>query len=259
LRWALAHLLCYAIVLASSLPSLVVVYTSFRKTSGPVFKPGYGLDSYARILREVPQVIGNSFVYSLVAVTLIVVLGSLIGYLVARRETRMAGILDTLLFIPYIVPGVVLGLAFVVTFNVKPLEITGTATIIVLMLFIRRLPYAVRSSASILKQIRESIEEAAVSLGASPARAFAVITLPLMLPGIVAGALMSFITAINELSSSLILYVGRTMTMPVRIYLSVLDGEFGTAAALSTILLAASGVAVYAVYRVSGRNESAFV
>lgn len=259
LRSALAHVLCYAIVLASSLPSLVVIYTSFRKTSGPVFKPGYGLDSYARILREVPQVIGNSFVYSLVAVTLIVVLGSLIGYLVTRRETRMAGILDTLLFIPYIVPGVVLGLAFVVTFNVKPLEITGTATIIVLMLFIRRLPYAVRSSASILKQIRESIEEAAVSLGASPARAFAVITLPLMLPGIVAGALMSFITAINELSSSLILYVGRTMTMPVRIYLSVLDGEFGTAAALSTILLVASGAAVYAVYRVSGRNESAFV
>jgi iron(III) transport system permease protein len=49
------------------------------------------------------------------------------------------------------------------------------------------------------------------------------------------------------------------MTMPVRIYLSVLDGEFGTAAALSTILLAASGLAVYAVFRVSGRNESAFI
>ena len=98
-----------------------------------------------------------------------------------------------------------------------------------------------------------------MSLGASPGRAFVKVTLPLMLPGIVAGALMSFITAINELSGSLILYVGRTMTMPVRIYLSVLDGEFGTAAALSTILLVASGLAVYAVFQVSGRNESAFV
>jgi iron(III) transport system permease protein len=256
---AAAHVVCYAIVLASSLPSLVVVYTSFRKTSGPVFKDGYGLDSYARIMREVPQVISNSATYALVSVAMIVIVGSLVGYLVARRETKLAGLLDSALFVPYIVPGVVLGLAFVVTFNVKPIEITGTATIIVLMLFIRRLPYAVRSSASILKQIRGSIEEAAVSLGASPARAFVRITLPLMLPGIVAGALMSFITAINELSSSLILYVGRTMTMPVRIYLSVLDGEFGTAAALSTILLVASGAAVYAVYRVSGRRESAFV
>jgi iron(III) transport system permease protein len=254
-----AHAVCYAIVLASSLPSLVVIYTSFRKTSGPVFQPGFGLDSYARILREVPQVISNSAIYSLIAVALIVILGTLIGYILARRQTMMAGFLDGVLLVPYVVPGVVLGLAFVVTFNVRPLEITGTATIIILMLFIRRLPYAVRASATILKQIKGSIEEAAVSLGAAPGHAFFKVTLPLMLPGIVAGALMSFITAINELSSSLILYVGRTMTMPVRIYLSVLDGEFGTAAALSTILLATTGLAVYAVFWVSGRNENAFV
>jgi iron(III) transport system permease protein len=254
-----AHLVCYAIVLASSLPSLVVIYTSFRKTSGPVFKAGFGLDSYAGVLRDVPHVIGNSALFSVVAVALITVIGTLIGYILARRETMLAGALDGALFVPYVVPGVVMGLAFVVTFNVPPLELTGTATIIVLMLFIRRLPYAVRSSAAILKQIRASLEEAAVSLGASPARAFARVTLPLMLPGVVAGLLMSFITAINELSSSLILYVGRTMTMPVRIYLSVLDGEFGPAAALSTILLVTSGVAVYVVFRVSGRSENAFL
>ena len=259
LQSALAHVACYAIVLVGSLPSLIVVATSFRKTSGPVFQPGFGLDSYAKILHEVPHVITNSAVYSLTAVLLIVVVGTLIGYVVARTTTRLAGALDAALYIPYIVPGVVLGVAFVITFNTKPIEITGTATIIVLMLFIRRLPYSVRSAAAILKQIRGSIEEAAISLGASPARAFMRITLPLMLPGIIAGGLMSFITAINELSSSLILYVGRTMTMPVRIYLSVLDGEFGTAAALSTILLVASGIAVYAVFRVSGRTESAFV
>jgi iron(III) transport system permease protein len=254
-----AHLVCYAIVLASSVPSLVVIYTSFRKTSGPVFQPGFGLDSYARVLRQVPHVITNSAVFSLVAVAFITVIGTLVGYILARRETRLAGALDAALIVPYVVPGVVMGLAFAVTFNVPPLEVTGTATIIVLMLFIRRLPYAVRSSAAILKQIRASVEEAAISLGASPARAFARVTLPLMLPGVVAGVLMSFITAINELSGTLILYVGRTMTMPVRIYLSVLDGEFGTAAALSTILLVTSGVAVYVVFRVSGRNENAFL
>ena len=259
LQSTLAHIVCYGIVLASSLPSLVVIFTSFRKTSGPVFHPGFGVDSYSKILHDVPHVIGNSFLYSTVSVLMIVLIGTLIGYIVARGSSRVAGLLDSVLFIPYIVPGVVLGVAFVITFNVKPIEITGSATIIVLMLFIRRLPYAVRSSAAILKQIRGNIEEAAISLGASPRRAFTHVTLPLMLPGIVAGALMSFITAINELSSSLILYVGRTMTMPVRIYQSVLDGEFGTAAALSTILLVASGVAVYAVFRVSGRNESALL
>ncbi len=70
---------------------------------------------------------------------------------------------------------------------------------------------------------------------------------------------MAFVTAINELSSSIILYVGGTMTMPVRIYLSVLDGEFGTASALSTILLVATGIAVYVVFRISGTKERAFV
>jgi iron(III) transport system permease protein len=256
---AAAHVVCYAIVLAGSLPSMVVIYTSFRRTSGPVFHPGLGLRSYERILGEVPHVIANSFTYATVSVVLIAILGTLIGYILARRETMVSSMLDNMLLIPYIVPGVVMGLAYVVTFNVPPLQITGTAAIIVLMLFIRRLPYAVRSSTSILKQIKGGIEEAAISLGASPSRAFLKVTLPLMVPGIVAGALMSFITAINELSSSLILYVGRTMTMPVRIYLSVLDGEFGTASALSTILLAVTGLAVFVVFRISDRKESAFV
>jgi len=256
---AVAHIVCYAIVLAGSLPSIVVIYTSFRRTSGPVFHSGFGVESYARILGEVPHVIANSFTYATASVVLIAILGTLIGYILARRETVAAGLLDNMLLIPYIVPGVVMGLAFVVTFNVPPLQITGTATIIVLMLFIRRLPYAVRSSAAILKQIKGGIEEAAISLGAPPWRAFLKVTLPLMLPGVIAGALMSFITAINELSSSLILYVGRTMTMPVRIYLSVLDGQFGTASALATILLAATGLAVFVVFRISDRKEGAFV
>ena len=259
LHSAIAHLVCYGVVLAGSLPSLVVIYTSFRNTSGPVFHPGLGLDSYRRIIREVPDVITNSFLYSLASVVLIVILGTAIGYLLARRPGKFAGVLDQILLVPYIVPGVVMGLAFAVTFNAPPLLLTGTATIIILMLFIRRLPYAVRSSASILAQIKGSIEEAAISLGSPPGRSFLKVTLPLMLPGIVAGSLMSFITAINELSSSLILYVGRTMTMPVRIYLSVLDGEFGTAAALSTILLVASGIAVFLVFRITGKKEGAFV
>lgn len=258
MRSVLAHVICYLIVIASSLPSLVVIYTSFRKTSGPVFQPGFGLESYRRILADVPHAITNSFTFSLAAVALIVVLGTLIGYLLVRRESVLTGVLDSTLMIPYVVPGVVLGLGFVVAFNQPPLLLTGTALIIILILFIRRLPYAVRSSAAILRQVKGSIEEAAISLGAPPGRAFLKVTLPLMLPGVVAGALLSFITAINELSSSLVLYVGRTMTMPVRIYLSVLDGEFGTAAALSTILLVTTGVAVFVIFRVSESRESAF-
>jgi iron(III) transport system permease protein len=117
----------------------------------------------------------------------------------------------------------------------------------------------VRATSAVLRQIKPSIEEAAVSLGASPAKAFFKVTVPLMMPGIVAGAMMSFITAINELSSTLLLYTAPTTTMPVRVYNAVLDGEFGIAAALSTILLVSSGLCVYGVLRFSQSKENAFV
>jgi iron(III) transport system permease protein len=253
------HALCYLIVFLSSLPSLVVIYNSFRKTSGPVFKSGFGLDSYRRIINDVPDAIFNSFVFSISAVLMIVALGTLVGYTVARKPSILTGFLGSLLMIPYIVPGVVLGLGFIVSFNSKPVVLVGTATIIILVIFVRRLPYSVRSSVSILKQISLGVEEAAISLGASPAKTFLKVTLPLMMPGVFAGAMMAFITAINELSSSIILYVGGTVTMPVRIYLSVLDGEFGTAAALSSILLAATGVAVFAIIHISESDEGVFL
>ncbi len=255
----ITHVICYGIVIVSSIPSIVVIIMSFRKTRGPVFHPGFALTSYERIIRDVPHVITNSFMFSVSAVVLIVTLGTLIGYILARRQSLVSGTLDSVLMVPYIVPGVVLGIGFIVAFNTGPLAMTGTGLIIILVIFIRRLPYAVRSSASILKQVSTSVEEAAISLGAPPGRAFLRVTLPLMVPGIVAGAMMAFVTAINELSSSIILYVGGTMTMPVRIYLSVLDGEFGTAAALSTILLVLTGIAVYFVFRYSSAKENAFV
>ena len=80
-----------------------------------------------------------------------------------------------------------------------------------------------------------------------------------MLPGLIAGGMMSFITAINELSSTLILYTSSTMTMPVRVYLSVLDGEFGIAAALSTILLVSTAVCVFTVMKVSRSDGISFL
>ncbi len=253
------HGLCYTIVALATLPIAVVVYTSFLQTSGPVFTGGFGLNSYARVIHEVPDVIANTFRFSLAATVLITLAGGLMSYVVVRRETPLAGALDSVLMVPYVVPGVVMAIGFLLTFNQGALDLVGTGSIIVLILFIRRLPYGVRATSAVLRQIKPSIEEAAVSLGASPLKAFVKVTVPLMLPGIIAGAMMSFITAINELSSTLLLYTARTATMPVRIYSAVLDGEFGIAAALSTILLVSSGVCVYVVLRFSQSRESAFV
>ena len=190
---------------------------------------------------------------------LIVAIGTLLGFVLSRKRNIASKLLDPLLMIPYIVPGTVLGIGLVVAFNRKPLYLVGTAAIIILSYFIRRLPYSVRASASILKQIDPALEEAGINLGSPPARTFRKVTLPLMLPGIISGAIMSWVTAINELSSSIVLYVGRTMTMPVRIYLSVLDGLFGTASALATFLLVATGLALFIVNKFLGLGRETIV
>ena len=253
------HALCYSIVALATMPIAVVIYTSFLETNGPVFTGGFGLNSYARVIREVPDVIVNTFKFSLLATLLITLAGGLISYVVVRRETAAAGLLDALLMVPYVVPGVVLAIGFLLCFQYGAFDLIGTSTIIVLMLFVRRLPYGVRATSAVLRQIKPSIEEAAVNLGASPLQAFARVTVPLMLPGVIAGATMSFITAINELSATLLLYTARTTTMPVRIYSAVLDGEFGIAAALAALLLASSGLCVFVVLRFSQSKEAAFV
>lgn len=253
---AIAHLISYSIVALSTLPLVVIVVFAFRNTSGPVFVDGYGLDSFRRVISGVPQAITNSIVFSVVAVVLIVIIGTLLGFVLSRRRNPANSVLDTLLMTPYILPGTVLGIGFITAFNRAPFFLYGTASIMILSYFIRRLPYSVRSAVSILQQIDPALEEAGVSLGAPPARAFRKISLPLMIPGIISGAVLSWITAINELSTSILLYVGGTITMPIRIYLSVMDGYFGPGSAMATILLVATGLAILAMNTFgSGRRD----
>jgi iron(III) transport system permease protein len=246
----LAYLSSYLVVALSTLPLGLVVVYSFKKTSGPVFKPGFALDSYLKVFREVPKTFTNSLLFSVAAVVLIVM---------ARRRSVFAKALDPLLMIPYLIPGTVVGIGFIVAFGRPPLFLLGTGFIIVLAYFIRRLPYSVRSAASILKQIDPALEEAAVNLGAPPARSFRLVTMPLMVPGIVSGAIMSWVTAINEVSTSILLYVGKTMTMPIRIFLSAVDGYYGPASAMSTILMVATAIGLYVVNRFFGLNRETFV
>jgi iron(III) transport system permease protein len=174
------------------------------------------------------------------------VVGTLLGYVITRRPSAATAALDGLLTVPYVVPGVVMGIAYIATFNAPPVVLTGTGAIIILSIFIRRLPYTASAVGTALRQISPSLEDAATSLGVPPGRAFLKVTAPLILPGIIAGGMMSLVTAMNELSSSLVLYVGGTVTMPVRIYVAVIDGDYGTAAALATILIVLTALAVFA-------------
>ena len=170
------------------------------------------------------------------ALAVIVLLAVLIAYIVVRRKNNITNLVDIISMIPFIVPGTVLGIALLISFNKKPLLISGTMFIMIAALVIRRLPYTIRSSVAILTQIPMSIEEAAISLGATKLKAFFRVTAPMMAGGILSGAILSWVTMISELSTAIILYTGKTKTLTVAVYTEVIRGNYGVAAALSTIL-----------------------
>jgi len=152
--------------------------------------------------------------------------------------------LDFLLMVPFIVPGTVLGIGFVQVFNTPPLLLTGTSAIIVVIYFVRRLPYVSRSSASIVHQIDIALEDASNSLGATPLWTFWRIMLPLMRPGIFAGMVLAWLEIFNELSASIVLYTGASKTLPIAAYQQAMGGDFGVAAAYSGLLIAITTVSI---------------
>ena len=238
------HLFSYLIVGIAVLPQCYVIYTSFKKTEGKIFTSGYSLESYITAFGKLGKSIQNTIIIPVLALIVIVILAVVIAYLVVRRRNTLTNTVDILSMIPYIVPGTVLGIALLNGFNKKPLLISGTMLIMVIALIIRRLPYTIRSSVAILQQIPMSIEEAAISLGASKMKAFFHITVPMMSAGILAGAILSWVTMISELSTAIILYTGKTKTLTVAVYTEVVRGNYGMAAALSTILTALTVVSL---------------
>lgn len=251
----LIHLYIYLLAGMSIIPQCMVVYTSFRATRMQVFVDGYSLESYRKIFSTAIQSIKNTYLYCLVAIVIIVVLGMLIAYLAVRRKNWLTNLIDTVAMFPYIVPGSVLGITLLVAFNHPPIMLAGSSAIIVISLVIRRQAYTLRSSSAILYQISPSMEEAAISLGDSQPMAFLKVTAKMMLPGVASGAILSWITLINELSSSVMLYTANTRTMSVAIYNEVIRASYGTAAALATILTATTIISLLIFFKVSGNRD----
>lgn len=253
----LAHAFTYAVVALAVLPQVVVIYTSFLASNGgQVFTGGFSWQSYeATVLAKDNACIWNTYLLGVAAIAIIVVLGILISYLTVRKKNTLNQALDTITMFPYIIPGSVLGIAFLFAFNSKPLLLSGTALILIISFAIRRMPYTIRSSTAIIGQISPSIEEAAISLGATELQSFAKVTVPMMMPGVLAGAIMSWVTVISELSSSIILYTNSTQTLTISIYTEVIRGNYGNASAYSTILTLTSILSLFLFFKLTGRRD----
>ena len=239
----------YIVVFLAFLPQIVVVCQSFVERSFSGVVKGINLNNYRAILSRLGTNIRNTYVFSLVAIVFIIILGILVSYILVRKKGKVANLIDTLIMFPYVIPGSVLGIGLIVAFNRKPLMLVGTASIMIISYIVRKLPYTIRSGSAFLYQMDPSVEEASINLGVSPMKTFFTVTARMMLPGIMSGAVLSWITCINELSSSIMLYSGKTSTIAVAIYQEVTRMSDGTAGALATILTVTTIISLLIVFR----------
>ena len=189
------------------------------------------------------------------ALIFIIILAILISYLTVRRRNVLNATIDTLSMVPYVIPGAVVGISMILAFNNKYLPLVGTAAIMVIAMCVRRIPYTIRSSVAILSQIPMSIDEAAESLGAGKFKTLVKVTIPMMFNGIFAGAIMSWVTLITELSSSMLLYSFKTQTLNVAVYKAVANATDGRACALATVVSIFTVISLILFNRVSKEGE----
>jgi iron(III) transport system permease protein len=211
--------------------------------------PSYSAENYTRLFGDSQRLVPilNSLRMATVATLANVVFAYGAAWLMSRKKLRGRGLVSALVALPWALPGTVLAIALVFTFNVhQPLAgrfvLVGTFAILPLAYFIRNIPLVTRAALASFRQMDPALEEAAASLGASRWTTGRRVVLPLVLPGLAAGALLAFVTALGEFVASILLYTHRTRPISVEMLSSLRGFDFGGAAAYGVILIVLVGV-----------------
>jgi len=227
------------VVSVSLLPVVTIVVGAFTQARGPVMRWGqWTTANLERVFTRAPDPLFNTLTYAAVATLVGIGFSVLVSYLVVKKRNRLTPALDYLTALPLALSGTVIGIGLVMTFNTGWLPLTGTASIIVLAYVVRRLPFGTRNASSTLYNIPDSIEEASISLGVPPVATFFRVVLPLMVPAVVAAAVLTWTTTVAELSASIIVYSGGRSTLPIEIFRLIDSGLMAQASAHGLLLVA---------------------
>jgi iron(III) transport system permease protein len=164
--------------------------------------------------------------------------GILVGYLVVKKQFPGRHAMEVVSMINYSLPGTIVGIAYLMAFNDPPIELTGTALIIVACYVFRYSPTGIRATVATLSQIDPSIEEASQGLGASSGTTFRRITLPLILPAFFAGLGVVFIRSMTAISATIFLVSIHWTLITVKILDNINELSLGPAAAFSVLVVA---------------------
>lgn len=183
----------------------------------------------------------NSFFTTLklaaISAPLTATLGIGIAWLLARTEFRGQGAFEFAALLAFAIPGTVLGVSYILAFNVPPFELTGTALIIVLCFMFRNLPVGVRAGTAAFKQLDRSLDEASVMLRAGSVQTLRHVVLPLLKPALVAALVYSFVRAITTVSAVIFLVTAENELATTYIIGRVGNGDYGVALAYCTVLI----------------------
>lgn len=225
-------------VALSLLPAVVVVITAFTPSVGPVLRyGGFTLAHLQYALVRAPEPLYNSLFLATIATVAGVLFSVTSAYLIVKRRAALTHLLDVLVMLPLTIAGTVLGIALINTFNHGWLVLTGSWVIMALAYFLRRMPTSVRAAAGPLHNLKDSIEEASMSLGVTPLRSFVHVVLPVIVPSVIAAAVLMWVTTLSELSATVVLYFGGMNTMPIEIFQQIDSGRLALACAYSLVLL----------------------
>jgi spermidine/putrescine transport system permease protein len=245
---ALVYLFLYA-------PIAILVVFSFNASRQTAFWTGFTVDWYRRLMDNAAlfQAVRNSLVVAGAATALAVLIGTPAALALARYQMRARRATQALLYLPVIIPEVVLGAALVTFFGAAGLRLSITTVVIAHVVFsVSYVTIVVRAR---LAGLDPALEEAARDLGAGPFETFRRVTLPLAAPGILASALLVFTLSIDDyVITSFVAGVGAT-TLPLHIYSMLKVGVTPEVNAVSTLLLAGTIVLIVLAHRLLGKGQ----
>jgi iron(III) transport system permease protein len=257
-RWGVLAFCVAVFLVAIVAPYATLVAVSFSRSWGLQFWQNLTLAHYRFVLFEYDvtrRAILNSLILATLTATTAVLLGSVISWLDLR--TRIVGRrwLDYASLVPLGLPGIVMAVALIQFWLRVPVPLYGTLAILLLAYTARFIPLGVRAANAALRQVDPSLEETARITGAGWLRTLRRVTLPLCRPGLVAGWLLVFVPAIQELSASILLFSAESITLAVAVYNLYETGYLEPVAALAIVNMVIIAVAL-ALARRLGRGAA---
>ena len=248
-----------ALLVTCALVALVIVYFyALLLYASVVVALGanhtFTLQHYRVIFSDGLKAIRDTLIIAGVAMPLGGVYGVLLGYLVTNKAFVGRRSMELVSMINYALPGTIVGIAYLIAFNDPPIELAGTALIIIACYIFRYGPTGIRATVALLQQVDKSLEEASRGLGAGSGTTFRRVTLPLIMPAFFAGLGVVFIRSMTAISATIFLVSISWTLITVKILENITELALGPAAAFSVLVV----VIVFIVIAIIGRTLRLF-